>query len=163
MDSKHRMGLVVGIVCALAACSPRVAYAQAPSDACALLTPAQVSTILGVTVGAGHSIGTTGCAWSTPGRQVTSTHPQVSAKVTLDDLTAFSKEQTPLPGVTMTSVSGIGEDAVYATFGRMIPPLTMLSVKTAKANLVVELLGVPGQDKQMAMEKSLALCVLARL
>jgi hypothetical protein len=162
MDSKHRMGLVVGIVCALAACSSRVAYAQAPGDACALLTPAQVSTILGVTVGAGHSIGTTGCAWSTPGRQVTSTHPQVSAKVTLDDVTSFSKE-TALPGVTMTSVSGIGEDAVYATFGRMIPPLTMLSVKTAKANLVVELLGVPGQDKQMAMEKSLALGVLARL
>ena len=61
MDSKHRMGFVVGIVCALAACSSRAAYAAAPSDPCALLTPDQISSVLGVTVGAGQSIGTTGC------------------------------------------------------------------------------------------------------
>jgi hypothetical protein len=164
MDSKHRMGLVVGIGFALAACSSRVACAQAPSDACALLTPAQVSTILGVTVGAGHSLSTTVCAWSTPGREVTSTHAQVSVKLTLLDVTAFPVERETLLGVTMwTSVSGIGEDAVYATYGRMTPPQTHLSVKKGKVDLEFELLGVQGQDKQMAMEKALALDVLARL
>lgn len=158
MDSKHRIGFVVGAVCALATCSSRAAYAEAPVDPCALLTPAQLDTVLGVTVGAGQSIGTTGCEWSTL-TQATPTTARVTATVVLWDVTAFAGMKTQLAGITKTAVSGIGEEAVYALVGR----LTTLSVKKGKVAFIVRLYGVQGQDKQMAMEKALALDVLARL
>jgi hypothetical protein len=67
--------------------------------------------------------------------------------------------KTPLPGSAKTSVSGVGDDAVYATFGS----LTTLAVKKGKIAFVVRLYGVPGQAKQMAIEKSLALDIVAKL
>jgi hypothetical protein len=158
MDSKHRMGFVVGIVCALAACSSRTAYAEAPTDPCALLTPAQVSAVVGVTVGAGQPIGTTGCQWSTA-TQGNPTNAPVRATLALWDAAAFADMKTPLPGFTKTPASGIGEDAVYAT----ARTLTTLGVKKGNVAFVIRLYGVPGQDKQMATEKALALDVLAAL
>lgn len=158
MDLQHRMGFVVGAVCALAACSSRAAYAEAPPDPCALLTPAQVSAIVGVTVGAGQPIGTTGCEWSTA-TQAAPTTARVRASLVLWDATAFADMKAPLPGFTKTPASGIGEDAVYAT----ARTLTTLSVKKGNVSFVVRLYGVQGQDKQMAMEKALALDVLGAL
>ena len=156
MDSKHSNILVVGIVCGLAACSSRPAYGETPTDACALLMPAQVTAVLGDTVGAGQPLGTTVCEWSTPNQ---SNSPNERDTLALWDAAAFAGMKTPLSGITMTPVSGIGEDAVYATIGR----LTTLSVKKGKVAFVVRLYGVQGQDKQMAMEKSIALDVLGRL
>jgi hypothetical protein len=72
---------------------------------------------------------------------------------------AFASIKTPLPGIKMTPVSGVGDEEVYATVGS----LTTLSVKKAEVVFVVRLYGVPGQDKQMAIEKSLALDILAKL
>jgi hypothetical protein len=158
MDSKHRFGVVVGIACVLAAGSARAAYAEAPTDPCALLTPAQVSAVVGVTVGAGESIGTTGCQWSTSG-QATAANPKVTTTLVLWPATAFADMKIPLAGITKTSVSGIGEDAIYATVG----PLTTLSVKKGAVAFIVRLYGIHDQDKQVAMEKSLALDVLAKL
>ena len=63
--------------------------------------------------------------------------------------------KTPLPGVAKTTVSGIGDDA---TLGRQASP----SVKKGKVVFIVRLYGVPGQAKQVAMEKSLAVDVLAK-
>jgi hypothetical protein len=155
MNSKHPMVLIVGIVCALAVCSARTAYAQAPSDPCTLLTQAQVSAVLGVTVSPGQPISTTGCEWSP--QQPSSFNARVT--VSLWDAQAFAGMKTPLPGVTKTPVSGVGDEAVYAT----IAGLTTLSVKKGKVAFVVRIYGVPGQAKQMAMEKSLALDILAKL
>jgi hypothetical protein len=67
--------------------------------------------------------------------------------------------KTPLPGVTKAPVSGIGDDAVFTTIGGLTTP----SVKKGKIAFIVRLYGVPGQAKQMAVEKSLAVDVLAKL
>jgi hypothetical protein len=157
MDSKHQMGVVVGIMCTLGAGSARVASAQAPTDPCALLTPAQITAVVGASVGAGTAIGTTGCQWATT--QANATTRPVTATVALWPVAAFAGMKADLPQVTKSSVSGIGEDAVWVTGGR----LTTLSVKKGSVAFVIRLYGIQGQDKQMAMEKALAINVLAKL
>jgi hypothetical protein len=82
MNSKHPRVLIVGIVWALAVCSARTAYAQAPSHPCTLLTQLQVSAVLGVSVRAGQPIGTTACQWSAPDQ------PNSKVTVTLWDAQA---------------------------------------------------------------------------
>jgi hypothetical protein len=158
MDSKHRMGLVIGTVCALAAGSARAAQADAASDPCALLTPAEVSTVVGATVAAGQPIGTTGCSWTA----TTPTHPtgpKVMATLSLMDGAAYAGMKAAPTRMTKTTLSGVGDDAFYAT----AVALTTLSVKKGAVTFVVRLYGVQGNDKQMAMEKALALDVLAKL
>jgi hypothetical protein len=157
MDSQHRLGLGVGIVCAFAAGSAQAAYADAPSDPCALLTPVLVSTVVGVPVGTGQPIGTTGCSWtaSTP----TNRGPKVMVTISLMDSAAYEGLKTAPTRFTRTSLRGVGDDAVYAT----AVALTTLSVKTGEVAFIVRLYGVQGTDKQMAMEKALALDMLAKL
>jgi hypothetical protein len=155
MNTKHLSVLLFSIVCFLAAFNAPTGHAQAPSDPCTLLTQAQVSAVLGVTVGPGQPIATTGCEWSA--QQPSSSNARVTVSFWGGE--AFAGMKTPLPRVTKTPVSGVGDDAVYATVGS----LTTLSVKKGKVAFVVRIYGVPGQDKQMAIEKSLALDILAKL
>lgn len=157
MDSKQRLRFVVGIGCALAACRARAASAETLSDPCALLTSAQISAVVGATVGAGEPIGTTGCQWYTG--PATPTNPHIVATLALWGGSAFAGMKTPLPNITKTSFGGLGDDAVWTVVG----PLTTLSVKKGTVAFIVRLYGVEGQDKQMAMEKALALDVLAKL
>src|SRR3954465_9827175 len=56
--------LVPMVVSALIASGLRTAGAQAPSDPCAQVTAAQVSTALGETVAAGQKAGTKTCSWT---------------------------------------------------------------------------------------------------
>ncbi len=161
MRSKHCRILIVATVCTgivfvLDAASARTAFARAATDPCAMLTQAQISGIVGMTVGAGEPIGTSGCQWAAAPKPNT-TVPRVTLQ--LWDAQAFTDFQTPLPGVTKTAASGIGEDAVYATVGS----LTTLSVKKGSVAFVVRLYGVRGQASQMDMEKALALDVLPNL
>ncbi len=67
--------------------------------------------------------------------------------------------KSPLPGIKKTAASGIGDDAVYATVGS----LTTLSVMKGKVAFVVRIYGVHDQAREMAMEKALALDVIAKL
>jgi hypothetical protein len=157
MDSRHRMGFVIGTACALAACISGTAYADASSDPCALLTPGQVSTAVGTTVAAGQPIGTTGCSWTatTPNPA----GPKVMATISILDAAGYEGLKTEPTRFTRTPLSGVGDDAVYATG----VALTTLSVKKGVVAFIVRVYGVQGTDKQMAMEKALALDVLAKL
>ncbi|HTS88736.1 MAG TPA: hypothetical protein VMG41_09615 [Gemmatimonadales bacterium] len=151
MRVPHSKALHAGIVSVLAAGPVRAAHAAVPNP-CSLLTPARVSAVIGAPVGQGSAIGTTGCEWdATP---QSGSHAKVT--LVLWDAQAFVGMKAPLPRVTKTPAAGIGEDAVYATIGS----LTTLSVKQGHVAFVIRVYGVAGQDKQMAIEKSLALDVV---
>ena len=131
------------------------AYAAPPKDACALLTPAQVSAVLGVTVGAGEHIlppSSTLCGYGGPGA------PK-RVVVALISVTMFTQEKTPMEGIKKEAVAGIGDEAHYITtpgFG------TGLSVRIGNFAFKVRVYGfAPEQVKQK--EKTLVGEALAKL
>lgn len=155
MSSKHAMVLVVGVVCTLAVMGARPAYAQSARDPCALVSQAQVTSAAGAKVATGQPIGTTGCSWSS------TDDPKSKAGRVVITLSIwaekwFSKKSTP--GITMKPVSGIGDDAYFATLG----DLTSLFVKKGKSTLQVRVYGLHDTTRQEEIESSVAKAALAR-
>jgi hypothetical protein len=142
------------LVCALALCMiPGVSGAAPAPDPCTLLTPAQVAAALGGTFGAGQPIGTTGCSW-------TSQSPHVIVTVSLWPPAEWDRIKAgPLPGTKITSASGLGDDAFYATLAQY----TVLYVKKGGTVYLFKVYGVKDQAKQMSAEQTLALDALATL
>ena len=128
------------------------AHPATTTDPCSLLTPTQVSAILGAPVAAGQPIASTGCSWSATGTKMFTT-------ISMLDANSFAAAKTPRAGLTKTPVTGIGDDAVYTTVG----PFVTLSVKKGSTAFVLRVYGVTDQNKQMALEKSLALDIVAKL
>lgn len=131
-------------------------FAASAAEPCGVLTQAQVGGVLGTSVGAGEKITPTACQWMA--RKPTGDAIR-RLTVQFESADGYEKSKTPLPGITKTAASGIGDDAFYTT----VASLTTLTVKKGKEVFVVRLYGVPGADKQKAMEKSLALDVAAKL
>jgi hypothetical protein len=133
--------------------------AAPPTNACSLLTPAQVSEVVGASVGAGAPLfptNTKDCQWRTTG-----TGAKILVQIFLKDPQAFVYIKTPVPGVTKVAASGIGDDALYSSAGRTP---SVLSVKKGDAVFNVHVLSSGlADDKVKAMEKTLALKVLAKL
>lgn len=135
--------------------SIRPSYAAPPTDSCALVTPAQVSAVLGVTVGAGEHIipsNATLCGFGSGG----------AAKhvvMAILKVTMFAGEKTPLKGIEEETANGIGDEAHY-----MITPGfgTGLSVRKGNFAFKVRVYGFPIEQIK-AKEKALALNVLAKL
>ena len=130
------------------------AVAQSGSTPCGLLTSAQVGAAVGATVGNGEPIATTGCTWSW-GR----------AKTTLSLWDASKWDQmksAPLPGVTKSSVSGLGDDAFSATMGTS-KQFAVLNVKKGATVYIFKVYGVDSPSDQLSIEKTLAADVLATL
>ena len=143
-----------------------VAHAAPPTDACSLLTSAEVSAALGVSVGAGEKIvpnSTALCGWEVPGeksmdrkRVVLSIYTQMGSRTPVD---RFNAAKTPMKGITKEPVSGVGDDAIFATtpgFG------TGLIFRKGNAAFDVRVYGFP-VDQLKAKEKTLAQSVLAKL
>ncbi|HTC62136.1 MAG TPA: hypothetical protein VK709_04790 [Candidatus Saccharimonadales bacterium] len=156
MHSKYSSLAVLVFFCALNICSPRAAHAAPASDPCALITQAQVSAVLGATVGAPQHDAPTMCQWST------STQPNsMNVKkvvLILSRERAFGFAKTPISSSEKAvPASGIGDDAVYAVAaGVPAGPNTSLFVKKGNSYFVVHVYGVPDQAKVMDMEKTLA-------
>jgi hypothetical protein len=133
---------------------PSLAVA-APSDACSLLTPAQVRAVLGVTVGPAERLVASSpnmCGFGGAG------NPK-RVVVALLTLAIFTHEKTPLKGISEETISGIGDEAHFITtpgFG------TGLSVKKGGFAFKVRVYGFP-PDQIREKEKTLAQQVLARL
>ena len=64
-----------------------------------------------------------------------------------------------MPGITKSSVSGVGDDAIATTLGNF----TTLFVKKGSATFMVRVYGVPDTSKQLAIEKPIAQAVAAKL
>ena len=138
--------------CASASLGAGSADAQSPPP-CSLLTTAEVSAVVGATAGAGQPIGTTGCSWSAP---------HVITTVSLWDLTSWEKLKVPMPGMSKSSVAGLGDDAILSTVGPSGKEMSSLAIKKGNKAYVVKVYGVAPTD-QLSMEKALAAKVLANL
>lgn len=153
MRTKHSSGFIVARGGAIAALALGLATAQAAPAPCSLLSSAQVTAAVGVTVGTAQPIANTGCSWSGPHMIVT---------LSLWDGSGWDKMKTPLPGATKTPVSGLGDDAIYSTLGPAEKQYATLSVKKGGTIYLFKVYG-PSVTEQMAMEKVLAGNALAQL
>lgn len=88
------------------------AMAAPPTDACVLLTPAQVGAAVGQAVGAGKYMGpgmTKTCTWDSEGMIVTLLVQQ--------DTRIFDGGKGAMAAAQRTAASGVGEDAYYMQMG----------------------------------------------
>ena len=152
--SRSVSALAALIVPALVASGVRAAGAQAPADPCAHLTAAQVSAALGETVESGQRAGAKTCSWSAN----KPTHQVVSLMYSLPG-DWNTRKTRPMPGVTKTSVSGIGDEAFAETAGS----LTTLYVKKGGTTFMVRVYGVTDHGRQLAIEKPIAQAVAAKV
>jgi hypothetical protein len=136
------------------------AGAAPAGDACALLTPAQVGAALGAPVGAGSYVTPTfkkTCTWTataSAGGYVT---------LLLQDLSGFEGgkrlAQMGAKNVSLTSISGVGDDAYYLAVGDQVG----LIVKKGNAAFKVAVYAHIAVEDKEAKEKALALNVLPGL
>lgn len=166
MSTKVRLGLVaVGLTLVF---PPGIGarHSAAPTDACALLTPEQVSAVLGVTVGPGQRVTPTNgliCGWAQPSdtshtgkRVVLSIYGQLGSRTPAD---RFATAKTPVQGVEKTPVAGVGDDAFYAT----TPGLgTGLIFKKGESAFDLHVYGFPVEEIK-AKEKMLAADILRKI
>jgi hypothetical protein len=144
----------------------RVVQAAPPADACSLLTSAKVSAVLGVSVGTGEKLvpnSAAVCGWQVAGeksidrkRVVLSIYTQMGSRTPIQ---RFNTAKTPIQGVTKEPISGVGDEAIFAT----TPGLgTGLIFRKADSAFDLRVYGFP-VDQLKAKEKALAQEVLAKL
>ncbi len=143
---------IAALFVAVATHAARAQSASQP-NVCTTLTPDQVKAAFGAAVKTGVPIGTTGCAWNS----ADGSRPYLTLVVHSNE--DWAKATAPLPGVTRTHFSGLGDDAVYNDVG----PLTTLGVKKGATTIIVRVYGIDSRDQQKAIEKALAQTVLAKL
>ncbi len=146
---------ILGTLLLLAGSNLQTAHASPPTDACALVTPAQVSAALGVTVGAGKYMfpsNKTLCTFD-------SANGKAGVEVAIVKLTLFAHEKTPLPGVKEEQAKGLGDEAHYMTTPGFP---TGLSIRKGSFAFKVRTYGFPDQQAK-DKEKALALKILAKL
>jgi hypothetical protein len=154
MKSNYLRHFVTTCICLSAVLGSRTAAAQSAGVPCSLLTSAQVTAAVGVSVGAAQPIANTGCSWTAPHMIVT---------LSLWDGSKWDQMKTPVPGMNRTAVSGLGDDAFYTTMGPASgKQMATLSVKKGSAAYLIKVYG-PNVTDQMSMEKTLAGNVLAGL
>ncbi len=154
MKSTYSRYFVIACIFAAATFGSRTAAAQAASP-CSLLSSAQVTAAVGVTVGAPQPIANTGCSWSAP-------HMIVTLSLWDGSASGWSKMKTPIAGMEKTPVAGLGDDAVVTTLGTAPKQFVTLSVKKGGTAYLFKVYG-PSPTEQLSMEKTLAANVLAKL
>jgi hypothetical protein len=164
MNSKLRVWQIVTTLFLFCVGRVGMLHAAPPTDACSLLTPAQVSAVLSVEViregSAGHP---TLCEWSQPGKTLGGKRVLLNIVEPMGTLTPaqrFETIKTPVPvkGITKTPISGLGDDAVYGQTGQF----TELTVKKGDFVFQIKVNGFPVEEVK-AKEKTLAQGVLANL
>jgi hypothetical protein len=163
MYSKFSYLAAFAFLCTLSICCSRAAYAAPPSDACSLLTQAQVSAALGVDVEAAQHVAPKLCQWSAPNQPNSINAKKVA--LTISNERAFGYAKTPVvSSVKAMPASGICDDAVYAVTTGVAAGLgTSLYVKKGNSYIVVHVYGFPDQNKAMDMEKTLATQACSKL
>jgi hypothetical protein len=161
-SSLYAINIFIAVVCAAL---PPAASAAPPTDACALLSTAQLSAALGVPMDAGTYV-TPGflrtCTWTpsggaTPGLKFVTLYLQPADG--FDAGKGMLQMGQSGGKVLLTSLSGVGDDAYYADFGGKI---TSLFVKKGATALKLTWYGATAPEKVMAIEKTLALQALSK-
>ncbi len=142
-------------------CPPKSAPAAAWSDACSLVTEAQVNAALGASVTVVKSgSDATHCHWQQEGKRGTTI---VDARLMVETAKSYdaAKNTMGMSGkVTRVPVSGVGEDAYYLVGRRDAP----LFAKKGKAALRIAVDGKGWSMEEIkSKEKALALALLEKL
>jgi hypothetical protein len=121
------------------------------ADPCTLITADQVGTAVGVKMDLGKPIGTKTCSFaSTAGKTI---------NVTVIEEDSFTRGKGgTLPGLKVTMASGIGDEAYYTDYGKLIT----LAVRKGKSAFLLRVYGIP-TPQQESKEKAIALAVLPKL
>ena len=131
-----------------------------PTDACALLTQARLSSVAGVSMGAGSPISRPGtCQWAGTGKIVTLTITQTKGGKSPVEQFNASKKST-LPGITVEPISGVGDDAFYVSYGGNTSGAMGLVVKKGSSSFEFRVYGFKDQSKTVA--KTLALDIVPK-
>jgi hypothetical protein len=143
----------------------QLASAATPTNACALLSQAQIATALGVEVDAGRNIiGPDDCRFIQKGAKPGS--DAALLQVNLTKAQAFEIGKTALPNWTKTPITGLGDEAYSADRGGKItfPVSPSLSVKKGSVFVVI-IAKVPKADIEQtkAVEKKVAGAILEEL
>ena len=126
-------------------------------DTCSLITSEEAAAVLGMPVDPGEipEPGSSSCMWVDSAKAVNSVY------ITDTSGGEFDSTKKSIPGLTITRVSGIGDDAYYVDAG---PGHVVLNVKKGQNSFTTSvLLKGAANDKLMADEKTLALLILGRI
>jgi len=158
MNWKSTTAVIFAAIFIFAMCSTQPTYAAPPTDACKLLTPAQVSAVLGIPAKPGHAVptDTTVCDW--PLASLAKMTSKDTKEVEVKILDADSWAMVTAAVNAAPPLKGVGDLAVY--LGNKY--LLSLYVKTGSARFYVNVHGFP-LDQIKAKEKTLALDVVAKL
>ncbi len=138
---------------------PQAARAAA-DDACAIVTPAQVSAAVGVAVRAGTYVTPTfkkTCTWNAD--DPTKGISFVTLNLQGLDQFAAGKQAGPVKSIGVTAVAGIGDDAYFLGVGST----EGLIVKKGQRAFKIAIYSTLPLEKKRALEKALAEQVLAKL
>jgi hypothetical protein len=144
-----------------AAISPPVNAAPA-DDACSLLTPAQISAAVTVSVGAGTYVTPTfkkTCTWTASGDEA-KTIQSVTLLLQTTDAFEFGKKLGGAKNAVITAVSGVGDDAYYLAINNVV---SMMVKKGNAAFKVSVYSGGTPLEKKESMEKALAQQIISKL
>lgn len=122
------------------------------AEPCKLLTAEEIGHAVGGSVSP-SPLGSTGCFWKGTSQTVS---------IVLRDASAWQRITAPGPGMTKTSVSGLGDAAQYSGLSGKDDNLT-LSVKQGAKVIVLTATGVKGAEKTRSAEAALARLALGRL
>jgi len=154
-----RVAIISAILISSATFAPSAKAAPA-NDACALLTPAQVSAAAGVPVKDGEYVTPTKketCTWTAakPAEKL----PKM-VTLFLEGLPMFQASGKPLvKTIIVTPVSGLGDEAFFVTMSTNV----MLHVKKGNVALRVTVYADMPVEAKQAMEKTLAQQALSKL
>jgi hypothetical protein len=159
MSSKLSAAAAIAAILIVATAFSPSANAQSSSDACSLLTQAQVKSALTVPVNAGTSTPDKKvCTWNVS----TPTAKGVKfVTLFLEDVSVYQSAKQASPGRVITPVSSVGDDAFYSTMGTFV----LLHFKKGSVAFRVSLYAgtdIPMEKKQ-DMEKTLALQIASEL
>ncbi len=167
MRLRMSLVVVVGILAILAVGTDTtlVAVAAPDTDACLLVTQAQLSAALGVSMDAGKHTTPTyvkTCTW-TPAGGATKNLKFVTLNLESGDGFERAKDmmvQMKPKNTVITPASGIGDDAYYTVFGGTI---INLMVKKGNVSFKLAIYGSTDSDKAMTIEKTIALGIVSKL
>jgi len=126
--------------------------AVSAAEPCKLLTVQEIAQVLGASVSPPTPLGTTGCLWSGSAQRV---------NIALRPAKAWASITMPGPGITKTSVSGLGEAASISSMDNQ--NFLTLSVKQGANVIILTVSGVNGTERQRSAEEALARLALGRL
>jgi hypothetical protein len=150
MNTRNSRACLLFSIVAISLCCSQIALGE--TTPCNLLTQDQVGAILGVSVGAGSPIATTGCSWSATGAA------KVMVTISFPSAKLFAGAKTPGAASAPTPVPGIGDEAFFTG----VQGFMSLWVRKGTQLLLVRAYGLPVGDAQTKL-KALAGKAVAKL